>query len=97
ADKYGVEMKMIKAGDIKGSGSPFHEMTPQERQPWDDMVSHAYDRFLDVAAGRPLTKDQLATEIVMHGDVPLLDDRGNPIKGEDGKPKTEPYTRKRAD
>jgi protease-4 len=99
ADKYGVGMKMIKAGDIKGSGSPFHEMTPQERQPWDDMVSHAYDRFLGVVAdGRPpLTKDQLATDVVMRGEVPLLDDKGNPVKGDDGKPKTEPYTRKRAD
>ena len=99
ADKYGVEMKMIKAGDIKGSGSMFHEMTPQERQPWDDMVGHAYDRFLGIVAdGRPpLTKDQLKDEVTMHGDVPLIDDKGNVIKGDDGKPKTAPYTRKRAD
>jgi protease IV len=99
AEKYGFGMKMIKAGDIKGSGSPFYEMTPQERQPWDDMVSHAYDRFLGIVAdGRPqLTKEQLATEVVMQGESPVIDDRGNPIKGEGGKPKTEPFTRKRAD
>ena len=99
ADKYGIEMKMIKAGDIKGSGSIFHEMTPQERQPWDDMVSHAYDRFLGVVAdGRPpLTTDQLKNEVTMKGEVPQLDDRGNPIKGDDGKPKMERFTRKRAD
>jgi protease-4 len=99
ADKYGVEMKMIKAGDIKGSGSMFHEMTPQERQPWDDMINHAYDRFLGVVAeGRPgLSKEQLKDEVTMSGDVPLVDDRGNPIKGDDGKPKTAPFTRKRAD
>jgi protease-4 len=99
ADKYGVEMKMVKAGDIKGSGSMFHEMTPQERQPWDDMVNHAYDRFLTIVAeGRPdLTKEQLKDEVTMSGEVPLIDDRGNPIKGEDGKPKTAPFSRKRAD
>jgi protease-4 len=99
ADKYGIEMKMIKAGDIKGSGSMFHEMTPQERQPWDDMVSHAYDRFLGIVAdGRPpLTKNQLANDVVMRGDVPLIDDRGNPVNGEGNKPKTAAYTRKRAD
>jgi protease-4 len=98
ADKYGFTMKMIKAGDIKGSGSMFYEMTPQERQPWDDMVAHSYDRFLGVVAdGRPLTADQLRNEVVMQGEVPLLDDRGNVIKGDDGKPKVEPFTRKRAD
>src|SRR5205085_570874 len=99
ADKYGVEMKTIKAGDIKASGSMFHEMTPQERQPWDDMINHAYDRFLGIVAeGRPgLTKEQLKDEVTMSGDVPLIDDRGNVIKGEDDKPKTAPFTRKRAD
>ena len=83
ADKYGVEMKMIKAGDIKGSGSMFYEMTPQERQPWDDMVDHAYDRFLGIVAdGRPpLTKDQLKNEVTMSGEVPLIDDRGNVDQG----------------
>lgn len=98
-DKYGVEMRMIKAGDIKGSGSMFHEMTPQEREPWSVMVNHAYDRFLKVVAdGRmPLTADELKDEVVDQGNVPLIDSRGNVIKGEDGKPKTEPFTRKRAD
>ena len=28
ADKYGVKMNVIKAGDIKDSGSMFHDMTP---------------------------------------------------------------------
>jgi protease-4 len=99
AEKWGVSMQMIKAGDIKGSGSLFYKMTPQEREPWDHMVSHAYDQFLDVVVeGRPkLTKDQLANEVVKRGEVPLLDDRGNPLKGEDGKPKVVEYTRKRAD
>ncbi len=99
ADKYGVEMKMVKAGDIKGSGSMFHEMSPQERQPWDDMVDHAYDRFLGIVAdGRPpLTKDQLRNEVTMKGDIPLIDDKGNVLKGEDGKPQTAPFSRKRAD
>jgi protease-4 len=98
-DKYGIEMKMIKAGDIKGSGSMFREMTPQERQPWDHMVSHAYDRFLGIVAeGRPpLTKDQLAHEVVMRGDVPRLDDAGNVVKGDGDKPETVAFTRKRAD
>src|SRR5207248_685265 len=55
ANKNGVRMELIKAGPIKGSGSPFHELTPAERQPWQDMVDQAYDQFLDVVArGRPV-------------------------------------------
>ena len=59
ANKNGVRMELIKAGGIKGSGSPFHELTPAERQPWQDMVDQAYDQFLDVVVrGRPgLTKE----------------------------------------
>src|SRR6478735_11148575 len=66
AHRNGVKMELIKAGGIKGSGSPFHEMTPQERQPWQDMVDQAYDQFLDVVAkGRPkLNKEKLRAEIV---------------------------------
>ncbi len=98
-DEHGIAMKTIKAGAIKASGSPFHEMTPQERQPWDDMVSHAYDQFLTIVAkGRPpLTPERLAHEVVKQGEVPLTDDRGNVVTGEDGKPKTAHYTRVRAD
>jgi protease-4 len=48
ATKYGVKMLVIKAGEVKDSGSMFHDMTSQERQLWQDMVDHAYDQFLKV-------------------------------------------------
>jgi protease-4 len=85
AHRNGVKMELIKAGGIKGSGSMFHDMTPAERQPWQDMVDQSYDQFLDVVAqGRPkLTKDQLKSEIVSKKSVPLHDDKGNILK--DGK------------
>jgi protease IV len=98
ARKYGVEMDMIKAGDIKGSGSLFHKMTPQERQPWEDMVNHAYNQFLAVVeAGRPQLKGKLTEDLFPPKTIPLHDDRGNVLKSEDGKSKTAEYTRKRAD
>ena len=82
ANKNGVRMEMIKAGGIKGSGSPFHAMTPQERQPWQDMVDQAYDQFLEVvAAGRPkLTTERLRSEIVIRKRTPAYDDKGNVIE-----------------
>jgi protease-4 len=104
ADKYGVRMEIIKAGDIKDSGSMFHRMTPQERHLWQDMVDHAYERFLTVVEeGRPeqfgnywftrTLKQELKDET-----RPLpVDEAGN---GEPDKPdagKTVTYVRRRAD
>ncbi|WP_020471836.1 S49 family peptidase [Zavarzinella formosa] len=99
ADKYGVKMELIKAGGIKGSGSPFHEMTPAERQPWQDMVDQAYTQFLDVVVkGRPqLTAAQLRDEIVSKKTVAKRDHKGNIINGPDGKPLMIEVTRVRAD
>lgn len=65
ANEHGVYMEVIKAGAVKDSGSPFKEMTPQERQLWKDMVDSAYDRFLTVVAkGRhpDLDKDTLSAK-----------------------------------
>jgi protease-4 len=99
ANKYGVRMELIKAGSIKGSGSPFQELTPAEREPWQDMVDQAYDQFLEVvAAGRPgLTKAQLKTEPVIKKDAFLYDDKGNVKKDNMGQPLKTPVERARAD
>ncbi len=51
---YGVSMITIKQGQIKDSGSPFGEMTPHEKEVWQDMVDNAYQHFLHVVEkGRP--------------------------------------------
>ena len=62
AEGHGVEMIVIKQGQIKDSGSPFKEMKPEERRVWQDMVDHAYLQFLDVVKdgrGSKLAKDPL--------------------------------------
>jgi protease IV len=99
ANEHGVRLELVKAGGIKGSGSPLHDLTPQERQPWQDMVDQAYDQFLTVvAAGRPkLTKEQLRTEVVIKKQANLYDDKGNIVKDDAGKPKQVPVERVRAD
>jgi protease-4 len=50
AKDNGIKMTVIKAGDLKNSGSMFKDMEPPERQVWQHMVDHAYLRFLDVVA-----------------------------------------------
>ncbi len=55
ANKHGVSLITIKQGEIKDSGSPFADMSPHERQVWQDMVDDAYQHFLQVVeAGRPM-------------------------------------------
>jgi protease-4 len=99
AKDNGVKLVLIKAGGIKGSGSPLHEITPAERQPWQDMVDESYEQFLDVvAAGRPkLTKEQFRTEVVDRKQAKQYDDKGNVVKNEAGEPKMTEVTRVRAD
>jgi protease-4 len=98
AHDHGVRVELVKAGDVKGSGSFFHDMTPQERQTWQDTVDNAYDTFLGVvASGRPFTKEQLRTEVVIDTMIPVRDEKGNPEIKPDGKPLMAKYTRTRAD
>jgi protease-4 len=93
ADKIGVKMELIKAGDIKGSGSPFHELTPQERQPWQEMVENAYKQFISVVeTGRPVLKGSLTKDLFEPKKVAKYDDKGAIINADGGN-----YTRKLAD
>jgi protease IV len=63
ASKQGVELTMIKRGEVKGSGSMFLKMSEQERNVWEDSIEHAYEQFLDVVeTGRPVLKGQLLTK-----------------------------------
>lgn len=48
AKQYGFKMNTIKAGEVKDSGSMFKEMTPDEKQMWQDMIDRAFDQFLTV-------------------------------------------------
>src|ERR1700733_5780859 len=85
-------MTTIKQGEIKDSGSPFKQMTPKERQVWQDMVDHSYDTFLDVVAkGR---KDKLTRADLL---APL---KIVPVNAGPKRPANElakPYERYRAD
>lgn len=97
ANRNGIKLELVKAGDIKAGGSPFQTMAPEERQPWQDMVDHAYDRFLTVVAtGRPALKKEQLVHDKIERMVPLYDDKGLP-RSEGGKPLTTRNVRYRAD
>jgi protease-4 len=92
AQKWGVKLDVIKRGDVKASGSMFHDMTPQERQLWQDMIDHAYDQFLDVVRkGRGKSLKYDLTE--------AIPDENRMIPARIGADNGErvPYTRKLAD
>lgn len=101
AKEHGVSMELVKAGEVKAAGSPFHEMKPEERQVWQDMVDNAYAQFIEIVeAGRPGLKGKLTKDLVrvdgagnkLPTEIPVRDDKGEPIPG-----KTVPYKRKLAD
>lgn len=59
--KIGVETSPIVSGDRKDIGSPFREMTPEERKLLQDYIDAAHSRFVDVVAeGRKMDREAVA-------------------------------------
>jgi protease-4 len=62
ADRWGVHMEIIKQGEIKDSGSPFRDLTPKEREVWQDLINTSYNRFVHIVEqARPALKGALLT------------------------------------
>jgi protease-4 len=95
-DRNGFRMEVIKRGDVKDGGSPFKDMTPEERQVWQDMVDAAYQRFLAVIGDSPSRGRDLKGKLE---DKVIDEDRTapGPGSGKDGKPVKFRYVRRRAD
>jgi protease-4 len=64
-DEWKVRMEVIKTGPWKDSGSPFRQMTDDERKRWNEIIGDAFQTFLEVVSdGRKMDLDvvkQLAT------------------------------------
>ena len=83
--KVGVRMETIRTGPFKDIGSPFRELTPQERQLFQGLIDDSYNQFVDaVAQGRKMDRAKvlkLADGRVFTGiqakDAGLIDDFGN--------------------
>src|SRR5829696_1162270 len=60
ADKYGVELVVVKSGKYKDIGNQFREVTPQEREIIQAIVDEDYARFVDVISeGRGIPEQRV--------------------------------------
>ncbi|MDQ4106000.1 MAG: signal peptide peptidase SppA [Actinomycetota bacterium] len=60
ADKLGVEQEIIKSGRFKDMGSPFRDLTPQERDIFQSIVNDSYNQFVQVIVdGRNLPEEEV--------------------------------------
>jgi protease-4 len=65
AQKVGVDLEVVARGALKRAGSPFHQMKPEERAMWEDLVEHGYRQFKQVIENnRPALKGKLEEPVV---------------------------------
>ena len=58
--KIGLRSSVVKSGKYKDIGSPFREMTGEEKRLIQDVIDDIYDQFLDaVSVNRNIPKDKL--------------------------------------
>lgn len=56
--KAGLSVEIVKSGERKGSGSPFRELSEEDRRVFQALVDDTYGQFLDaVVADRALPRD----------------------------------------
>ncbi len=61
-DKVGVQMNVVKSGELKDVGSPFREPNPTDRAFLEALVKQSYEQFLDVVAtSRKLDPNKVRT------------------------------------
>jgi len=59
-DKIGIQMTVVKSGKEKDFGSPYREMTPEERAYWQKVIDETYDSFVEIVAkSRHMPKDKV--------------------------------------
>jgi protease-4 len=73
-NEHGDQVRISEGRGHQGERfSPFHEMSPQEREPWQEMVDNAYDQFLGtVEEGRAsvkLSKAALRDEVLVRKQI----------------------------
>lgn len=84
-NKVGVDVTIIKRGELKDELSPFREMTEEEQALWQEIIDEAYEQFVDVVVeGRSMPREivrGLADGRVYTGrqalELGLIDELGN--------------------
>jgi protease-4 len=59
-DKVGIQVHVIKSGELKDSGSVFRQMSPEERKAFQNIVDEYHQNFKDVVYRN--RKDHLSRE-----------------------------------
>ncbi len=83
--KIGIKSRVIKSGEHKDMGSPFRELTEEERRLLGDMVMDTHEQFVNaVLEARPVLTDEIRPYMdgrVMTGrqakKLELVDEMGN--------------------
>lgn len=84
-EKLGLREEVIKSGELKDIGSPANELTPEEREIFEELVAEDYDEFVRVIVeGRGLPEErvrELADGRIYSGrqaeDLGLVDELGD--------------------
>ena len=59
--KIGIKGVVVKSGELKDMGSPFREMTPEERRIIQEVIDNVHQQFIQaVADGRKLDRSKVA-------------------------------------
>jgi protease-4 len=83
--KIGVKGVVVKSGEHKDIGSPFREMTPDEKKIVQEVIDNVHQQFIDaVVQGRKLDREkvvQIADGRILTGEqakqLGLVDEMGN--------------------
>jgi protease-4 len=70
-DKLGIRANIIKSAELKDAGSPFREMTENDRMVFQRMITAMYARFLNVVAEARTTINQTRLKEIADGRVYL--------------------------
>lgn len=81
-EKIGLKMRVIKSSDMKDIGSPFRDMTDEEKKVFEDLINDGYDDFLnyvldkrpqilEVNKDRETVKEKIATGAIFTANQAL--------------------------
>ncbi|MDO5575611.1 MAG: signal peptide peptidase SppA [Fibrobacter sp.] len=67
-DKLGIQVRTLKAGELKDMGSPYRGITSKENHHFDLLLKDIHNQFIDdVARGRGMPRDSVA--VLANGSV----------------------------
>jgi len=69
ATKLGIRAAPLKTGEFKDSLSPFRELTPRDKEVWDNILNQSFELFLEVIDENRDTLDMAKTRALATGQV----------------------------